>query len=56
MARIVLQRSGGPLSKEGLAPEAWLVLESRRKGLRSEWTAWGPHRRPQETPLRTAFI
>lgn len=40
----------------GLASEAWLVLESRRKGLRSQRTAWGAHTRgPQETPLSAAL-
>lgn len=36
--------------QEGQAPEAWLVLESKRKGLRSKRTPWGPQRRAPGHP------
>lgn len=49
MARTISRRSGDP-PQEGLAPEAWLVLESKRKGLRSKRTPWGPQRRAPEDP------
>jgi hypothetical protein len=49
VARTMPQRSGGP-SQEGLAPEAWLVLGSKRNGLRSKRTTWGPHRRAPGDP------
>lgn len=33
-------------------PRCLLVLESRRKGLRSKRTAWGPHRRATGDPFQ----
>lgn len=53
MARTMPWRSAGP-PQEGLAPEASLVLESK-KGLRSKRTIWGPQRRALGDPPQTAL-
>lgn len=48
-------RSGDP-PQEGLASEAWLVLESKRKGLRSKRTPWGPQEDPRTSLSVQPFI